>query len=49
MSENARHICDKYIYKIYNWLHLPGIFIHFECNSSECANVIETLYNQIYE
>ena len=36
------------IYKIYNRPRLPGVVIHFEYNS-ESANVIETLFKQIYK
>ena len=47
--KNARHICDKYIYKIYNRLRSPDVVIHFGYNNRESANVIETLFHQIHE
>ena len=47
--KNARHICDKCIYKMYNRLCLPGIVIHFKYNNSKNPNVIERLFNQMYE
>ena len=49
--KNVGHICDKYMYidKIYNQMHLLGIVIHFEYNNSESANVLEMLFNQVYE
>ena len=34
---------------MFNRLRPPGVAINFEYNNSESANVIETLFNQIYE
>ena len=39
----------KCVYKIYNRLRLPGKVIHFEYNNNESANVVETLFKQIYD
>ena len=47
--KNAGHICDKRIDTIYIQLRLPGVVIRFEYDNSESANVIETLFNRIYE
>ena len=47
--KNAGHICDKCIY---NGLCLPSVVIHFEYsvnNIRESANIMEMLFNQIYE
>ena len=49
MMKNAEQFCDKCIYKIYNRLRLPGVAIHFVYKNTESPNVIETLFNQIYE
>ena len=49
MMKNAGHICAKCIYKILNRLRLQGAVINFKYNNSGSANVIETLFNQIYE
>ena len=32
--KNAAYICDKFIYKLYNRLRLPGVVIHFEQDNS---------------
>ena len=47
--KNAGQICNKCIYITYNRLRLPDVVIHFEYNNSQSANVIETLFNHIYE
>ena len=43
--KNAGCILDKCIY---SRLRLPGEDIHFEDKKSESANVMETMFNQIY-
>ena len=45
-DKNAGHICNKCIYCP---LCLPGVVIHSKYNKSESANVIETLFNQMYD
>ena len=45
MMKTAGNIFDKCIYKR---LRQQGVVIHFEYKNSESANVMETLFKQIY-